>query len=425
MKDYDIVEKIVTEKGNKRNLKGIHFPTWSPLTLSHGVPGICLLYGKLMEAFPDEEIWPRIAHNYLTCLVNRIKKESIHSLSMFSGASGIGLSVASVSNNFQNYNKLLNTINNLIKSNYEDYLFEMRFNEGTYSISYDVIEGLSGIMSYLSIFKGEKQVQEMLRQGVEKLIELTNDICIFGNTLPGWYIPSSNQFSDIEKNIYPYGNFNTSFSHGITGPLTILAEMKLNGIAIEGQDEAIYKIVHFLFKFKSSDGKRDYWKGQIDLNEYKEQKLTENNIVRRDAWCYGTPGICYALVVAGRAMENREWIDYGIDNLMKTMADIRGIFSPTFCHGYAGLYQILESVETVTGERIFIKEREVLKEKIMSFYNKNYIWGFRNMEVGDEMGNIKPYNYAGLLDGAVGTCLALLEGEIKSNNLWKRAFVLI
>lgn len=423
--NYDTVKEIVTDSRNVRVWQEMKFPAWETLTLSHGIPGICLLYGKLMECFPEEKVWAELAHRYLEHMVRELNKTGFKTLSMFSGASGIGLSVASVSNNFQNYNKLLSTINNYIINNYDIFLDSIVFNErGTSSLCYDVIEGLSGILSYCSIYSEQKIFRGLLVKGMKKLVELTNDIEIAGSNVPGWYIPSTYQFSDVERALYPYGNFNTSFSHGIAGPLTLLSEMTSKGIIVNGQEEAINKIIRFFFDFKSNDGKRDYWKGQIDFREYISGKLSSDNIVRRDAWCYGNPGICYSIIMAGKAMNKQEWIDYGLSNIEKTLGDIKGIFSPTFCHGFSGLYQMLNSIERVIKKQLFSDEKQKLLDKIMSFYDSNYLFGFRNMEVGDDEGNIKPFEYVGLLDGTVGVCLAVLEGEFKSKNFWKRAFLL-
>ncbi len=40
--------------------------------------------------------------------------------------------------------------------------------------------------------------------------------------------------------------------------------MKNEGIVVNGQNDAIQKIIEFLFDFRLNDGKRDFWKGQID-----------------------------------------------------------------------------------------------------------------------------------------------------------------
>ena len=46
------------------------------------------------------------------------------------------------------------------------------------------------------------------------------------------------------------------------------------------------------------------------------------------------------------------------------------------------------------------------------------------MELDNKMEKIKPYDVCGLLEGTTGVCLSLLEGEKKSDNLWKKAFLL-
>ena len=82
--DYADVNRIVWDKNNVRVWGGIELPGWEPLTLSHGIPGICLLYGKLMECFPEEEVWANMAHQYLGYLVEEINKTGFQSISMFS-----------------------------------------------------------------------------------------------------------------------------------------------------------------------------------------------------------------------------------------------------------------------------------------------------------------------------------------------------
>ena len=74
------------------------------------------------------------------------------------------------------------------------------------------------------------------------------------------------------------------------------------------------------------------------------------------------------------------------------MNNIKGIFSPTFCHGYAGLYQVLNSVEMLLQKEFFSLEKELLKNKIIDFYNPDYIYGFKNMELDNKMEKIKPYS---------------------------------
>ena len=77
---------------------------------------------------------------------------------MFSGAAGVALSVASVSNDFLNYNKLLNTLNDYILNRFEESYSNIVKEEGTHSLYYDVIEGLSGVLSYLEFIEIKESI---------------------------------------------------------------------------------------------------------------------------------------------------------------------------------------------------------------------------------------------------------------------------
>lgn len=422
--DYERAAEIMNKKKSRKTWNGLYSGEWNPCTLGQGLPGICLLYGKMMELYPEEEKWRLLAHDYLGRTVERVNRQGMKSLSMFSGLAGLGLCAISLSDGFRQYQRVIRTVNDGITGQFDAFLDHVVTPQGTHSLLYDVIEGTSGIVSYLSLLRQEDRCYEALKRGLKKLVSLTEDIQIEGYAVPGWYIPSKNQFSELEQKIYPQGNFNTSLSHGIAGPLIILSQMFREGIAVEGQRAAIEKIVDFYFRFRCSDEKREFWKGQLDFAEVAKGELTEKNIIRRDAWCYGSPGICYGLITAGTALDRPEWTEYGIQNLRRTMQDIHGIFSPTFCHGYAGLYQILNSAECILERNLFAEERGQLKEKILGFYDPSYVYGFYNMELDAADGQMCAYETVGLLDGAAGVCLALLEGEHRSKNVWKKAFLL-
>lgn len=397
---------------------------WNPYTLSQGLPGICLLYGKLMEVYPNEEKWCILAHDYLGRTVAGLNEQGVPTLSMFSGLAGLGLCAASVSGGFSRYGKLIHTVNTGITEQFDAYLPYVVTPQGTHSLRYDVIEGISGVLSYLSLFLQENRCYAAQKKGLRKLVELTEEIEIAGCAVPGWYIPAENQFSEAERKLYPRGNFNTSLSHGIAGPLVILSKMLMEGLEVDGQRAAIEKIVDFYFQFCCNDGKRDFWKGQLDFSEVTGMRLTDANIIRRDAWCYGSPGICYGLLAAGEALGRPEWREYAVRNIRQTMRDIRGIFSPTFCHGYAGLYQILHSAEDLLGQEAFPQEKAYLRGKILSFYDPRRRFGFPDVELDAAAGRMWARDAAGLLGGAAGVCLALLEGEHPGRSLWKKAFLL-
>lgn len=393
------------------------------MTLSSGLPGICLLMTKMMEVYPEEEQWKNYANECIGTCVSRINEHGYAGLSMFSGLAGLGLASVCASENFQNYKKLLHTINEQIVNGVNELSNLLKKSEGVHSTWFDAIEGMSGILSYLLIYKNDNLCMQAIYKGTEALIALTRDICVNGAVVPAWYIPSEYQFSPVEGKIYPKGNFNTSLSHGIAGPLIMLSRLCMEGICLEGQEKAIEKIVHFYFETKQIIDQRVQWTGQIDFEEYTLKQITEKNFVRRDAWCYGTPGICYALAIAGKALKREEWISFAVCTLKDALKDIRGIFSPTFCHGYTGIYQVLTSMERILEKNLFLQEEIELESIIWDNYNKKNLYGFCDIEYNGIDG-LEKQNIRTLLGGAAGVCLTLLEKEHPGNHMWEKAFLL-
>ncbi|MEE1101736.1 MAG: lanthionine synthetase C family protein [Agathobacter sp.] len=424
LEDYEQIEELETKPENIRYFEGVA-NKWEKCSLSHGLPGICLLYGKLMEFYPNEERWENAANRYLGLVVEQINQHGVKDISMFSGLSGIGLATASVSKKFKDYQKLISAINNGVLQTLPIFLQNVNSSKGTHSSLYDVISGLTGILSYLYLFKDDSECYNGLLEGLDALIELTQTIVINKEEVPGWYISEKNQFSQFENMLYSEGNFNTSMSHGIAGPLTLLSEMVSKGICRSNQKESIQRIVDFYFSYRLVKHNRDIWKGQIEFNEIKEKSPNTHNLVMRDAWCYGSFGICYALIRAGIALNDQMLIEYGIQNIRLTVPDIQGIFSPTFCHGYAGIYQVLNSIEALVKQHVFVEEKKVIKEKIMAFYEPDNLYGFHNIEYDYVKGELRPYESTGILEGAAGVCLSLFEGEHPGNSIWKRAFLLV
>lgn len=423
LEDYEQIMMVETKPENLRSFEGTSMK-WEKCSLSHGLAGICLLFGELMEYYPNEARWENAANRYLGMIVEEINRNGMEDISMFSGLSGIGLATVSVSKDYTNYRKLMSSINGGVLRQLPIYTQIINNGVGTHSSFYDVMAGLTGVLSYLYLFKDDLTCYQGLLEGIDALIKLTETIIVNGIEVPGWYIPGKNQFSQVERKLYPEGNFNTSMSHGIAGPLTLLAEMLSKGICRSKQKEAIKRIVDFYFSYRLQEEKREIWKGQITFQEIKEHTPNTHNVVRRDAWCYGTPGICYSLIQAGVALEDKKLIEYGIQNLKLTIPDIQGIFTPTFCHGYAGVYQILNSVEKLLSKQIFVEEKKVLKEKIVSFYTQENVYGFYNIEFDHEKGCFRNYVSTGLLEGATGICLSLFDGEHLGNHVWTRAFLL-
>lgn len=421
MKDYDRLLYVTQKRENFFEVKGESINPWHPLALSHGLPGVCMLYAELHAHFPNEG-WDEIGHQYLSVLVKEIGISGIQTSSMFSGAAGIGLSTLCLSQDFKLYQKFMSRIN--------DYLLDtvpkkisVCSEQDIYMTDYDVIEGISGIVSYLLLLTEEKSMKRLLRETLEFLIRITDDIERHGEKVPGWHIPSEHHFTQQEKDLYPKGSFNLGLAHGISGIIVVLSKALITGIKVKGQEQSIKKMVEFLIQFANKDETHLFWKGFISFEEFKSGKASNKVDFRRDAWCYGNPGVCLALLYAGKALEKNEYTELAIHTLEETIKELHGIYSPTFCHGFAGISQILLKANEIIGEKYFEEHIEELKNKLINSYDDTYIFGFHNHEAFDSRGVI-PVNYVGLLDGSVGVCLSLIGIELGVKTKWREAFVL-
>lgn len=416
-----IIKRIATNLSELDMERNFPLEDWKTLTLHSGLPGLALLYGEMQNAFPDEG-WDDIGNRCLNWVAKSIETQGIASLSMFSGAAGIGLSVVSLSESFKYYRKLIANINSVIFGQLGS-LLKLDTRNGVGMQIYDVIEGVTGILSYLLLFNSDYEARRVLEEGLQFLVRLSiDDIVIDGALVPGWYIPSEYQFSELEKEVFPNGNFNTSMSHGISGPLGLLSNALLQGVEVPNQAQAIRRLTNFLKWGMLKDNTRVFWKGQISFEEFVSQKICKENVVRRDAWCYGGPGICYAMTRAAAALGDHDMLQESQHIFRETVHDLKGIFSPTFCHGYAGIYQVIQAMQ-ISGEESYQQELGECKDKIISFYDSKNLFGFDDIE--SDGARLKPQQSIGLLTGTTGTCLSLLSGEVGPENmLWTKAFQL-
>ena len=142
----------------------------------------------------------------------------------------------------------------------------------------------------------------------------------------------------------------------------------------------------------------------------------------RAAWCYGAPGIARALWLAGLALQDSNLIEIAVSSLhavtRRPKAD-RAIDSPTFCHGVAGLLQIMLRSVNETEDSLLIGEVRLLVEQILSLWDPESYLGFRSIEPGERF-----VDQPGFLDGAAGVAITLLSAASDEPPSWDRLFML-
>jgi lantibiotic biosynthesis protein len=238
-------------------------------------------------------------------------------------------------------------------------------------------------------------------------------------------------FDDTARISYPLGNLNCGLAHGIPGVLSLLSLVRLSGLSFELLDEAIGTSATWLTTHRLDDEWGVNWPSAISLQlaEVDGREVLAEVDVRdspggpsRTAWCYGSPGIARALWLAGCALRRDDFKKLAINAMEAVFCRpiaVRGIDSPTFCHGVAGLLGIAMRFANETGSAVFRDECQKLTKQILSTFQPDSLLGFRNLEHGGNQ-----TDQPGFIDGAAGVAAVLLSAATGVEPGWDRVFLL-
>ncbi|MHC5268496.1 lanthionine synthetase C family protein [Enterococcus sp. LJL98] len=423
LKDFEYVEQVLLEPENYLNYGEEKILPNSPRTMSHGIPGLCLLYAELDRQFPDEK-WMDYCNIYVQKLVEMIKVYGIEEPSLFSGCSGICLTILECSHNRKYYGKFKASLDAFLIELVQEKFKQIHSHEDTLMFDYDTIQGLTGILNYMLIDAiSQKYFFKQINDILNYFVQLSNKYEFKGIEVPYWRISSENLFLKEERSLFPDGAINLGVSHGISGPLIVMSKALELNIKVQGLEEAIIYISELLTN--SLDTKNNNWPSMIDINQ-----LTNINTVfeeSRDAWCYGRPGVAYALLKASQALEDKTLFNIACTTMNSGINSEIGLISPSFCHGYIGVSYIYKKFYEYTKVDTFDYESKRLMIKAISYYDENLPFGFPNWEqnINDQnQQEMKSINTIGILDGVTGILLSLLSmlGNKKTN--WDAVFLL-
>ncbi|HFJ9447822.1 lanthionine synthetase C family protein [Bacillus tropicus] len=419
------VKELSSSQENVIDINGAKLIPWSDTSLSHGYPGLCILFGELDHMFPEDG-WDVIGHSFMVEIQKSIEEYGIHSTSTFSGLAGIGFAARSLSRSGSRYQKFISSINHLLIEHTKVRLEQIKNTStlGTIMSDYDVIEGLSGVGRYLLLYKDNVEAKNVLQDILQYMIDITKDIRVNDQHVPGWFVASKNLFLETEQMANPIGNFNCGLSHGIPGPMALLAVSIIEGVEIAGQKEAIAKVGEWLIRNIIESENGFYFPGTITWEDQIKGIITPS--VSRDAWCYGSPGVSRSLYLAGKALKNDSFIkvaEYSLKSVFERPTEQWGLHSPTFCHGFSGLLHITNLTNASLQSKTLNVHTRKLVSNILSLYDKELPFGFQDLEPSDL--GMKAMNKAGFLDGTTTILLTLLAYYNNKNYTeWDTLFLL-
>ncbi len=417
LKDPENVKAIILDPENRNPDPLFHEYPWGDLSFSGGYPAILLLITELDRLFPDEK-WDLVAHSYVLKIKDCIEKQGITTLSLFSGLAGICFAVSQASRGGTRYQKLLNTLNDHLIQGMERHYFipfreDLQNGKSIAMFLYDVIQGITGIGTYGLTQLPNPTFVQVIQEILHLLVGLTGKMIVEGVQVPAWYQSLEVQIMEDDKKQYPKGNFNLGLSHGIPGVLAFLSVAGLHGITIQGQKEAMQKISDWLKDRRRYAKGSFFWESRIRFEDEIANEPQKPYVQGRDAWCYGTPGVASSLFLAGKALQDEGLKEFAVESLRSVFhrkPEEWNLTGPTFCHGISGLLLITHQIAQQTTFLDLEERVRELKGTLMQFYNPQFPFGFKNMELCKSGGYFE-INNLGFLEGSVGVLLTLLTVE--------------
>jgi class I lanthipeptide synthase len=400
---------LIAEAGRRAARQSAYPSTvhWSPQSIAQGNAGIALLAGQLDACFSDFG-WDTVAHDHLAAAARAAERLDTGP-SSFGGSAGMGLAATIASRGGTRYQRLLAALDASVTAAVAGpWPGGLR---GLPVSAFDAISGLSGVCGYLLHRVAKPGVRAALEYALGQLAALAEPV-----DPPRWLTPAHLQADESMAARYPSGNLNCGLAHGIPGPLAVLSLASLSGVAVPGQDAAIASLADWLARHRVDDRWGINWPNVVPA------AASISEPPARAAWCYGSPGVARALWLAGRALDDGSLEELAVAAMAAVYerpVHSRGIDSPTFCHGIAGLLQITLRFAAETGRPLFTTAAATLTEQLLSYYDPDRILGYSSIEPDG-----RRVDQPGLLDGAPGVALALLAAGTGTPPAWDRLFLL-
>ncbi|MCU7668079.1 lanthionine synthetase C family protein [Bacillus thuringiensis] len=414
--DFEKVESYINDSASP-GLEAIELAS-----LAGGYAGIALALG-VSDDVSSNQSTDEISYEYIKRCIAIIQSNPTYSFSLFSGLTGILISLKFNSKNGQRYKNIIEQLLQVITHNYKESLSISQANLINNTVTtddFDVILGWSGILRTLLEFDNDlydtelNKIIEDISLYLIKLGEFTND------SKPCWFIEYA-QLSDIEKETFVGGFYNNGMSHGISGVLASLSILYIKGYRFNGLESSINNIRTWLLQNILEHRGVEY----IPNVTVDNTNTNTNTFNHRDAWCYGTPGVSTALFISAMTDENLYIKEKSIElfkTFLKRASEEHKLISPTICHGFAGILMLcIRLIEYGVSDPEILEIANNVFQKLMSFYKENELILFPDYEIIEN--KRVEIHKIGLLEGVTGIFL-IIQSLLHDKNEWDQIFLI-
>jgi hypothetical protein len=386
---------------------------WREHTIAQGQAGLAVLYAAMDAAQPASG-WDRTGHQALAGAASAAERAGGIGGSLYTGLAGLGFAGVMLAAGRPRYDRFLSAVDRALLPLAAADIRRLDREPGGCAVrQFDLISGLSGVGAHLLARRQHGEADRTLRALLGCLARLLAP----GREPPRWHTPADHLDQD-ERSRYPDGNLNCGLAHGLPGPLAVLAISLRAGVVVEGAPAAVREAARWLAEHRLDDQWGPNWPNALPLGPVEGHRLGPG----RASWCYGAPGLARALWLAGEALDDDDSRQLAVAAMRAALArppDRRGLSSPTFCHGTAGLLAITASFARDTGLPDLAEGAAMLTAGLLDQFEPRSLLGYRDVEPGGVR-----VDQPGLLSGAPGVALALLGAAGPVTPGWDRLFLL-
>ncbi|MEU0938787.1 lanthionine synthetase C family protein [Embleya sp. NPDC005971] len=381
-------------------------PVWADLSLSGGYPGVSLAFSGTAPRGPEH---PVRAHAYLARAMAALARERFPAGGVFDGPGAVAVATLVAHHATGGYVSALARLDEHQRRVVQATLPRLRIDEPLPTNGeFETVRGLSGIGRYLLARveddTGGAACADELQTVLSHLTALADgEITHRGRKVPRWWTlaaPKLGQEAEL-----PDGHLNLGLSHGVAGPLALLALAWRAGVRVPGQRAAIESLVALLAECAVPDGDALWWPPVRTLDEWAAGPDPDAQ-APRPSWCYGVPGVSRAIQSAALALDRPDWHELtrrSLTGLLDTPIADWGIDDAALCHGWGGMLHLLGLLGEHLDDARLPLVRDELAALVLDQYHDAYRFGFRTTMTDLPQGTDVP----AFLEGAAGIALAL------------------
>lgn len=404
---------------------------WASESLISGYAGIAIFFSAMDSCLPNDN-WDRVAHEYLKAAAEQFEREGFPDLSLFEGLTGLSMAAYLCSRHGVRYQQLLEKLDAMLINHVQHYLWQdlsSIVEDQTDFIDpaiYNLAQGLSGILIYLSLRKDQPIFFSLSCDIVKKICQIFKSKIIIKEhqqVVPWLVSPAHSKFD--QKGLYPEESFLLSTPYGIAGLLSSLSiiarEMSLSH---EGY-ELIRTISDWLVQKQGKTSEGVFWKHTISLKEELSGDLLPPE-TNRDAWCYGIPSVTRALLLASKALKDNQLYEFANNQFLSLWSKPEkewNLIGTSFGYGRAGHLAITFRMHQETNNPKLKSHLIDLENGLKRYYDPNSIFGFKAVAFS-EKNEYMWIDDPGLLNGASGIALSLLQLQYNVDLGWDRVFAI-